>query len=554
MPTFDQDSEQKEPSLEKGKVVVLALFLFALALRLVGLNWGLPTQTHWYSYHPDEAQMLSAIASLDFFNGDFNPNFFNYPSLYIYLAALCHLVASGLGLLGQSPSQNWMVAHDVLLCARVVAATLGAATVPLVFLIARQIGGWKTGILAALLLALAPGHVQHSHFATVDVPATFFVTLCVWLSVRGLRENAETRWVAKQLLLASFVAGLATATKYNAVLALIAPMAACFYLARKKTISFMVLPATIGVTVIAFLIACPYSVLDFPAFWGDSQNAGVAYELLVHPKQGSGDVFISTGSGWMYHLIFNAPFLLTLPVLLAALPGLAATLKARRTSQPAIILMIWCALYFFALGFSQVRFLRYLLPIAPTLCVFAACGVLALPRFGSTAKRAVGACLLLVAAWGTRDVLYQFVVIDPRDGAAQWMASQSGSSATVGMIESPWFFSPPLSPVDSPPYRRFLALQLSQFSGGKYQFIVTGFDTQKLKTDKPQWFVTSEFEWREKARLQDADFQKFQTALEADYAVVARFKNIAPFALPGRDFVPHDFLYPNPEIRIYKKR
>ncbi len=122
------------------------------------------------------------------------------------------------------------------------------------------------------------------------------------------------------------------------------------------------------------------------------------------------------------------------------------------------------------------------------------------------------------------------------------------------MIEPPWFFSPPLSPTDSPPYRRLTESQLSQLSGNKYQFVLIGFDAQNLQARKPQWFVMSELEWREKARLQDADFQKFLTTLEADYTIAARFKNEAPIALPGRDFVPHDFLYPNPEIRVYQRK
>ena len=556
--TADSTLVASAPKAPSVKLVALALFVLALALRLVGLNWGLPTQTHWYSYHPDEAQMISAIVSLDFFNGDFNPDFFNYPSLYIYLAAFVHLVASGLGMarpISADPTQTWIFTHDVLLCARMVTALLGAATVSLVFLIARHIGGWKTGVLAALLLVFAPGHIQHSHFATVDVPATFFITLCLWLSTRAFAENAESKWIGKQLLWAAFVAGLATATKYNAIIVLVAPLAAWLFLSRKKLVSFPVAPAIVGVAIIAFLIACPFSVLDFSTFWGDGKNTGVAYELLVHPRQGHGDVFTNTGNGWIYHLTFNAPFLLTIPVLLAALLGIVSTLRSRKTIHfAALVLLVWCAIYFLALGFSQVRFLRYLIPIAPVLCLFAACGVLALSRFGSMIKRASGVLLLVITAWGARDVLYPFIAVDPRDQAAQWLAQNASTPATVGMMESPWFFSPPLSPLDSPPYRRLSESQLSQYSGGKYQFAVIGFDAGQLQNRQPEYFILSELEWREKARLQHADYQKFMAALKREYSLVQRFKNEPPFALPGRAFVPHDFLYTNPEIRIYKRK
>jgi 4-amino-4-deoxy-L-arabinose transferase-like glycosyltransferase len=85
----------------------------------------------------------------------------------------------------------WAFAHDVILSARFVCALLGAATIPIVYLTAREIGSTRMAIVAATLMALLPGHVQHSHFATVDVPATFFVALSLWLAVRALRKREK---------------------------------------------------------------------------------------------------------------------------------------------------------------------------------------------------------------------------------------------------------------------------------------------------------------------------------------------------------------------------
>jgi hypothetical protein len=353
------------------------------------------------------------------------------------------------------------------------------------------------------------------------------------------------------LLLAALVAGLAAATKYNAGLILIAPLAAWFFLQRRRATSGVLLPAIIGVAALGFFIACPFSVFDFPTFWGDGKNTGLSYELLVHPKQGHGDVFVNTGNGWVYHAFFNAPFLLTAPLLLAALFGIGSFRHHKIPVQRTVVmvLLLWCALYFFALGFSAVRFMRYLLPIAPVLCIFAALGVLRLQP--QKLKIIVGALLVLITAWSSCSVLYQFIAPDPRDQAAQWMSANASTPATVGMIEAPWFFSSPLSPLDSPPFRRLSPQQLYELSGNKYRFDITGFDTQKLQTDKPQWFIISEFEWREKARLQDKEYENFRAALEREYSLAARFKNKS--LMPAREFVPHDFLYTNPEIRIYKR-
>ncbi len=540
---------------KRGAFIVAGLFLLALALRCIGLTWGLPNETRWYSYHPDEAQMLSAILSLDFFGGDFNPNFFNYPSLYIYLANFSHLLASGFGLTHlptNDSAQNALFARDVLLSARVVTGVLGAATAPLVFLTARKIGGGKIGILAGLLMALLPGHIQHSHFATVDVPATFFIALCVWLSVRALDENAESKWQIQKIFWAAFIAGLAAATKYNAGLIVVAPLLAWLYLRKKQAFSPISVFAIIVLCALGFFIGCPFSIFDFKTFWGDGQNAGVAYELLVHPKQGHGDVFVRTGNGWIYHAIFNAPFLMTWPIWIFALIGLVRSRFVRR--RETCLLFVWCALYFFALGFSQVRFMRYLIPLAPALCVFAVLGVLPLRRVHRFVPRVLGVLLLIILVWGARDVLYEFVVPDPRDRAAQWLQNNAGRTpSTLGMISAPWFYSPPFVPLDSPPYRRLSSSQLSQLSNGKIQFVFTDWNVENLHSEKPNWFILSEFEWREKERLKEGDFERFEDALQADYTLVKKFQNVAPFALPRREFVPHDFLYTNPEIKIYRR-
>jgi 4-amino-4-deoxy-L-arabinose transferase-like glycosyltransferase len=357
-------------------LVLLLLFIVALVPRLIGLQWGLPTEQRWYSYHPDEREIAFAVGSLDFFGGDFNPNFFNYPSLYIYLTYIVHVLANGLELMGttQAPASNapavWPLLHDIILSGRVVTAVLGAATVPLVYLLGREISGHRVGLLAALLLALLPGHVQHSHFATVDVPMTFFVALSLWLATRALRQYQEvndrqheegnphvSRSRLKLLLLAAFAVGLAAATKYNGVLVLAAPLAALFALKQRHWLSNAGL--LIGTAALGFLIGCPYSILSFREFWGDGKNLGFAYELFVHPRLGSGEIFQNTGNGWWYHLTFNLPFVMTVPVLAVVLAGLFATVAAVRDKdhdrvlKKALILPITASLLYSSRSVSR---------------------------------------------------------------------------------------------------------------------------------------------------------------------------------------------------------
>jgi hypothetical protein len=556
------------------------LFALALAFRVVGLHWGLPTAERWYSLHPDEWQIFGAVVSLDFFSGDFNPDFYNYPSLFIYVTYVLHFLGGMFGFFAAPSQEFWRPMADIMLTARVASAFFGAATAPLVYLTARHVLRGKTApalaILAGGLMALAPGHVQHSHFATVDVASTFFIALSLWLTARAF--SIAPAKAQRSLLFAAIAAGLAAATKYNAGLVVIAPVIAAWLLSRPGTTSAAIaptqtsakadtsptgvsaplsfaktVPALIGLTVLAFIIGCPGSLLYFRDFWGDGQNTGVSYELLVHPRQGSGEIFQDTGNGWLYHLLFNLPFAFSAPLLILTVTG--AVFLARTKAKVGVPLLVFAGLYFFSLGFSQVRFMRYVLPLIPLLCIFAASAVAPLAERKLMAGRIAAVVVLLVGALSAFDVLAPFTGTDPRDAAATWMKANTPSEGTsIALVERPWFWTPPYSHLDARPGSDPRLLPQALAANSRYRLVMTGFDAAALSAEKPDYVSLSEFEWRDKARLADASYLQFRQALQRDYEVIQTFKPKQTLGLPGRDFVPHDFLYNHPEVQLYKRK
>lgn len=547
-----QQTQSPKSLLSPSRVSCLLVFAIALLPRLLGLRWGLPNAGHWYSYHPDERQIVEAVAQLDFLNGDFNPNFFNYPSLYIYCVAFAYSLQSTLGL-SQSAIAGapWPILQDVILCGRILTALMGALTVPLIFLIARRIGGTGFAIVAALLMAFCPGHVQHSHFATVDVPATFLTALSIFFAMRAIScDKYATR--PKYFVWAGLAAGLAAATKYNAILVLIVPLVALCIERPNSTPKYF--SATVAAAIGGFLIGCPFSVLSFSEFWGDGKYNGFAYELLVHPRQGSGEIFQQTGNGWWYHATFNLPFVLTAPLAVLSLIGLLLCFRDTR-SKYFVPLAIFALVYFVAIGTSQVRFLRYTLPMVPVLCIFAA---FALERMAAQLARAKAASSkyfgrlavlpIVIVFIGTLNVVWPFVSADPRDAAAHWLKENSAPGSSVALPTPPWFWTPPLTPRDTPPPMT----QVNQPPDGRFQLEISGFDQSKLARSK--YFVASEFEWRDKERLNDANYRDFIAVLERDYSPPRVFEVAIPLELPGRKFVPHDFLYTHPKIRVYQRR
>ena len=512
-------------SLYKSRRWLAPALLFALALipRAIGLTWGLPNSERFYSYHPDESlnQIVGAVVHL--LQGDFNPHFFNYPSLSIYATWIIYQLLALFGLTTNIPDApgGWPIIRDLIFAGRLFSVATGAATSVLTYGIARQLGLNRGAIAGGILVALLPGLVQHSHYATVDIPATFFVALCVWLSLRA--QNA------KALIVAALVAGLAAGTKYNAGLVVVVPMACALWLPELKNRWGLIILAPV-IALLGFLVSTPYALLSPAEFWGNPSaqvQTGISFELLTHPRIGSGDIFQNTGNGWWYHLTFNLPFVMTAPLAVAGVVGVVLAARERRFWP----ILIFVGLFFLSLGFSQVRFMRYLFPIAPLLCVTAVWAASRLPK-----PQIWGAVLVLMVVVATPGILQPFISIDPRDLAARHL--KANGKSPVGVMSNPWFYTPPFQPI---------GLNIPVAGA-----IITGTNIAKFESAPPPAFTISEFEYREQLRLHpDGEVARFIKALNERYNQGEIYPLTPELISPGRDFAPHDYIYNNPQTRVY---
>ncbi len=551
----------------KTRLWLILTLLVAFALRVYGLRWGIPNQQHLHSYHPDEFDIAGRAAWM-LAQGDLNPHFFNYGSLTIYLTYFVGMIASALGFINDFGGWH--------LVARLLTVAFGTMTVGVVFLIGRMLYSETVGLVAAAFLAVMPGHVVHSHYATVDVPATFFITLSL-LCAAHILITPTMRWYA----LAGLSAGWAGACKYNAVIVILSAFAAVIMSNAQRPISNDTADNAdaeesseedsevqsrqanrlsrllwvighgswvIGCAVVAFLLSCPYAVLDFPQF---RKNFVEEWE---HVHQGHGLIFVNTGNGFWYHLTFNLPIALSAPLLVLSLLGFCGSLGERKPRD--WLLAAFVVPYFFLIGSVQVRFLRYTLPLAPMLALYAAQWIEGWKwtRAGdaqellrqATRWFALGYALLYTVAH-----VAVFARPDPRDAAAEWMQQHKGAS--VGLLQTPWFQTPPLTEFNggTKTIPQFEAEQAQW----KYNFVITGWNTSVLKEKRPQFFVMSEFEWCEEKRLQRKELTEFVQALEAEgYTLEKTFQNYPHLGgwrvVPSA--VPHDWLYPFPSVRIYR--
>ena len=393
----------------------------AAVLRFVPIWFGLP-----YEYaRPDEEVTIGH--AVDVLGGDFNPHFFHWPSLTFYALAACFRVAIAIRhVVGLGPPDY----ITDLLIARGAIAAIGTVTVAVVYGLTSRIGDRTTALIASAFLAVAPLHVRDAHFAMTDTLATFFVVSSMALLLRAM----EVRTLAS-FVVAGFVGGLATSTKYSAGAILASIAVAQASLAANATRTWRTWLPSLGFVAacgIGFLVGTPYALLDRQTFLD-----GFAYDF-THLAEGHNGAHV--GFGWSYHLIRTLPAALGWPLFLAGVVGFAVMGARRRV--PAAIVGAFCLALYASLGAGQTVFFRYVLPLVPFLCISAA--------FAVRATRAPWIAVVLAAPALVTSVWSDTLLAQPdtRVLASQWLAEHVPRSDSVYQAGSNYSDTPlgPLQP------------------------------------------------------------------------------------------------------------
>ena len=366
-------------------IIILVIF-FAFILRYFQLNIGLP-----YLYFWDEP--LTASNALQMMKtGDYNPHFFKYGSLMIYLNLLIdQLYRIYLSLTGDLVANirieadtgwHWTISHpSFYFWNRFLTATMGTATVFITYLISRSICGRWTGIISALFLAILPIHIVHSGFVTMDAPVALFVSLVALFSILFIEHKKITYFI-----LSLICVGFATATKYNSGLAILLPIASLIWMSYRDELSrqkfyWLAIP---GLPAVTFFLIMPYAILDFPNFIKDILHQINYYKTTGHPGA-------TISPGWDYFAFQIQKFYqnigLTGTILFAI--GLAGII-----SRPVLLLiLLFPASYLVFMSDMTVNFHRNFIQVYPFIVIFSGIAFYnlhaALTRFYSKLKKSV---------------------------------------------------------------------------------------------------------------------------------------------------------------------
>ena len=183
-------------------VVIYVILIGGFGLRLIGVNVGLPDS-------PDPRETIIAQDVLNLVHLTAPPQTYNWPGTawFYIIAAVGKLLSIG-GL--------QLTEARVILLARCINTLLSTATLWFTYAIGKHTGNKRIGHIAAGLLAVSMLHATNeSRFALVDIPATFCVTLFLYLVARTRCSSKPfTAWTALWL---GITLGTGFAVKFTTV-------------------------------------------------------------------------------------------------------------------------------------------------------------------------------------------------------------------------------------------------------------------------------------------------------------------------------------------------
>jgi len=314
--------------------VLPALLLVAIATAGIAIRvWQLDA----LGFNSDEAVYAGQAAAIaaDPDLREIFPIFRAHPLLFQYVLAIAH--SAGIEEVG----------------ARVIAAAIGMLTVGLTFLLGRLLYGTRTGLLAALFMALMPYHVVVSRQVLLDGPMTLFATLALYLVAR-FAHSGRPAW----LYAAGGALGLTFLAKETGIVLLGAIYA---FLTLSPEVPVRLRDLAVSVLIMALVIA-PFPISLALAGGGGTSTVG---NYLVW------QLFRSANHDWIFYPS-TVPMAIGFLVLAVAAAGFFAR---RRVGWNEKLLLAWVLVPVIFFQFWPVKGFQYLLPVTAPITVLAALAV-----------------------------------------------------------------------------------------------------------------------------------------------------------------------------------
>jgi 4-amino-4-deoxy-L-arabinose transferase-like glycosyltransferase len=434
--------------------ILLGICAIGLAIRLWGIDYGLPYEGMTYKQVTfEESKEVHRAFKLG--TGEYVPSFSKGGLFWILFVefGIYYLISLAFGWVNDSREFAIRVLEDrttAFMIGRVTVAFMGVLTCAVIYALGRRLYDQRTGLIAALICALAYHHVQTSSVINVDIGMLLFL----WASVLCYviyEQEGRLRWLAA----AGALAGVSVAFKLPAVVVLAFIPVALLTVPRREYQARQLLKegfTLFGAAAVALTITAPEWI---PWFIGRASNlfASIGGSLAYAAEEPGLDDQIwdltqgRPGFKLGYFSILMREYNAALSI--AALAGFGWGLLRRQRWNLLLGL--------FALGFvllisfyPRAPSERYLMPIIPALWLLGASAVAQLSARHKLLLPAGLAVLLAMPSVNLARAAVERSNLDTRLVAKQWIEANvpDGSRILIDGMQHRFIPSPPLLPND----------------------------------------------------------------------------------------------------------
>jgi len=430
------------------KIILSISFIIGLS----GLKWGLPTteRSSFYSikniedlsnnkiyrlsplesFHPDEGLILNALSNMNPSSFDFDPKYYNYPSLHIYLTGFILKLGQIAKIFTVNNDKNYYLKNPneigkIYYLGRLLSTVMAAVTVILLFNISNNLFDNRTALISSLMLTFSPLWVRNIHFMQVNVPVTFWITLTIYFLTISLKKKSN-----KFLILSSIASGLAFSTKYTALPFIFLPI--LFSIIKRKINYFLFI--LILIPLVTFFITSPYVIISFYETIND-----LIFESNDKISQPSFKYFIES-------IIMAYGPLTTILILI----GFVFSLKNIKNIEKQILIFWLLSTSVVVIISGDSKLIRYLIPVLPCLCIYAALAIRRIWVYFEILLKSKFLTYTIVFSLFIPSVLYSTNIIrifmknDIRIEAADWI-EKNVVNKEIGLINEIYFDLPTIN-------------------------------------------------------------------------------------------------------------
>lgn len=360
--------------MKKETIILIIILVTAFLLRLAPITFGLP----YISVYGDEITHViiafKILANKSFAISSFGNTFL--PPLLSYMLVPIYAIIGFFGITfdffkNMADYKDFVIFNRelFLIPARVISAFFGVGAVYFLYLLTEKIFNKKIALISALFLAVSFLHTHDSQIGHIWSPITFFMiagTYCCYM----LYLHGGRKWY----IFGSLCAGLGYAIgQVPLVVAFLVFTAHIFYIKRMKT-KFWDQKIIIAMSLFLFLAGL-FTFLNTYTFYKHGVEAiGVVMKLFgfdFHPATVISAVVKKATVAGNWKAAYQTLFFAEPPILIFGVLGSMLFLFKNKNFKTVAVL-IFPLSYFAIMIFMYSLTYRYVIPLIPFLCLFAA--------------------------------------------------------------------------------------------------------------------------------------------------------------------------------------